>query len=172
MILAVTYTSLGVWISRAARCRRIEVSLMKVRLRSSLVVVLLATLPACVVNAPPVAERTPDGLVRVQGKQVDTVYAVPGVSLAPYKRVMLDSVDLAFKLDWQKRHPEVSDSDVTVSVPRGPRFSTRYSRRRSRREWLSARLAACARRAARDRVDHQNSTSARRSTAWATNACT
>ena len=86
---------------------------MKVRLRSSLVVVLLATLPACVVNAPPVAERTPDGLVRVQGKQVDTVYAVPGVSLAPYKRVMLDSVDLAFKLDWQKRHPEVSDSDVT-----------------------------------------------------------
>lgn len=73
----------------------------------------LATLAGCVVNAPPVAERTPDGLVRLQTMQVDTVYAVPGVSLAPYKRVMLDSVDLAFKLDWQKRHPEVSDSDVT-----------------------------------------------------------
>ena len=74
---------------------------------------LLATLAGCVVNAPPVAERTPDGLVRVQSKQVDTVYAVPGVSLARYKRVMLDSVDLAFKLDWQKRHPEVSDGDIT-----------------------------------------------------------
>ena len=74
---------------------------------------LLAVLAGCVVNAPPVAERTPDGLVRVQGKQVDTVYAVPGVSLARYKRVMLDPVDLAFKLDWQKRHPEVSESDVT-----------------------------------------------------------
>jgi len=83
-------------------------------MRGSIINLLLLTvLTGCVVNAPPVAERTPDGLVRVQSKQVDTVYAVPGVSLASYKRVMLDSVDLAFKLDWQKRHPEVSDSDVT-----------------------------------------------------------
>jgi len=74
---------------------------------------LLTALTGCVVNAPPVAERTPDGLVRVQSRQVDTVYAVPGVSLARYKQVMLDSVELAFKLDWQKRHPEVSESDVT-----------------------------------------------------------
>jgi hypothetical protein len=72
----------------------------------------MALLSACVVNAPPVAERTPDGLVRIQSKQVDTVYAVPGLSLARYRRVMLDSVDLAFKLDWEKRHPEVSESDV------------------------------------------------------------
>lgn len=72
----------------------------------------LVMLSACVVNAPPVSERTPDGLVRIQSKQVDTVYAVPGLSLARYQRVMLDSVDLAFKLDWQKRHPEVSESDV------------------------------------------------------------
>ena len=75
-------------------------------------VATFALLAGCVVNAPPVAERTPDGLVRIQSKQVDTVYAVPGVTLARYKRVMLDSVDLAFKLDWQKRHPEVSESDV------------------------------------------------------------
>jgi len=74
---------------------------------------MLAWLSGCVVNAPPVSERTPDGLVRVQSKQVDTVYAAPGVTLARYKRVMLDSVDLAFKLDWQQRHPEVSESDVT-----------------------------------------------------------
>jgi hypothetical protein len=73
----------------------------------------LLLLGGCVVNAPPVAERTPDGLVRIQSKQVDTVYAVPGVSLARYRRVMLDSVDLAFKLDWEKRHPEVSESDIT-----------------------------------------------------------
>ena len=74
---------------------------------------VLALLSACVVNAPPVAENTSDGLVRVQSKQVDTVYAKPGVTLARYKRVMLDSVELAFKLDWEKRHPEVSESDVT-----------------------------------------------------------
>jgi hypothetical protein len=87
---------------------------MSFRMHSSMVSVLaLATLTGCVVNAPPVAERTPDGLVRLPGRQADTVYAAPGVSLAPYKRVMLDSVDLAFKLDWQKRHPEISESDVT-----------------------------------------------------------
>lgn len=87
---------------------------MKLPIRTSLASVLLvASLGGCVVNAPPVAERTPDGLVRVQSKQVDTLYAMPGVSLARYHRVMLDSVDLAFKLDWQKRHPEVSESDVT-----------------------------------------------------------
>jgi uncharacterized protein DUF3313 len=73
---------------------------------------VLALLNGCVVNAPPVAEQTADGLVRVQSKQVDTVYAARGLTLAPYKRVMLDSVELAFKVDWEKRHPEVSESDV------------------------------------------------------------
>jgi hypothetical protein len=75
---------------------------MNFQLRASIAGVLVfATFTGCVVNAPPVAERTPDGLVRIQSKQADTVYAVPGVSLARYQRVMLDSVDLAFKLDWQ-----------------------------------------------------------------------
>lgn len=87
---------------------------MRFPMRTSIgCVFVLATLAGCVVNAPPVAERTPDGLVRVQSKQVDTVYALPGVSLAKYHRVMLDSVDLAFKLDWQKRHPEITESDIT-----------------------------------------------------------
>lgn len=86
---------------------------MRFSFRATSISLFFAALAGCVVNAPPVAERTPDGLVRIQSKQVDTVYAVPGVSLARYKRVMLDSVDLAFKLDWQTRHPEVSESDVT-----------------------------------------------------------
>jgi hypothetical protein len=87
---------------------------MNFQLRASIAGVLVfATFTGCVVNAPPVAERTPDGLVRIQSKQADTVYAVPGVSLARYQRVMLDSVDLAFKLDWQKRHPEINESDIT-----------------------------------------------------------
>jgi hypothetical protein len=73
---------------------------------------MVSLLSACVVNAPPVAENTPDGLVRVQSKQIDTVYTRPGASLARYQRVMLDSVELGFKLDWEKRHPEVSESDI------------------------------------------------------------
>jgi hypothetical protein len=86
---------------------------MKVSISGLICLATLGLLSGCVVNSPGVPEKTPDGLVRVQSRQVDTVYAAPGVSLARYKRVMLDSVDLAFKLDWQKRHPEVSESDVT-----------------------------------------------------------
>jgi len=74
---------------------------------------LLLLLGGCVVNAPPVAETTVDGLERRQAKQVDTLYVLPGASLAPYKQVMLDSVELAFKADWQARHPEVTVSDIT-----------------------------------------------------------
>jgi hypothetical protein len=73
----------------------------------------LVLLGGCVVNAPPVAETTVDGLERVQAKQVDTLYMSRGMSLAPYKRVMLDSVEFAFKADWQQRHPEVTAADLT-----------------------------------------------------------
>ena len=82
-------------------------------LRSALAIGALAWLGGCVVNAPPVAETTVDGLVRRTGTQVDTLYVAPGASLAQYKQVMLDSVDLAFKADWQARHPEVTAADIT-----------------------------------------------------------
>ena len=74
---------------------------------------LVPLLVGCVVNAPPVAETTVDGLERVQGKQVDTLYVKPGTSLATYKQVMLDPVEIAFKADWQARHPQVTASDIT-----------------------------------------------------------
>jgi len=74
---------------------------------------LLALLSACVVNAPPVAEVTADGLERRPAKQVDTLYVAHGMTLAPYKRVMLDPVEFAFKVDWQSKHPEVTAGDMT-----------------------------------------------------------
>ena len=52
---------------------------MRIFLCMSIGVATMRCSVRCVVNAPPVAEKTPDGLVRVQSKQVDTVYAV-GVS--------------------------------------------------------------------------------------------
>jgi hypothetical protein len=71
-------------------------------------------LSGCVVATPaPEKEQTPEGLVRVPSKQVDSVYVRRGATLAPYKRVMLDSIDFAFKQDWQKQHPEVSADDLT-----------------------------------------------------------
>ena len=82
-------------------------------------VLILVCFPAlllggCVVAAPaPEVEQTPDGLARVQSKQVDTLFVRKGATLAPYKRLILDSVELAFKQDWQKLHPEVSAADLT-----------------------------------------------------------
>jgi hypothetical protein len=66
-----------------------------------------------VATPAPKVEQTPDGLARVQSRQVDTLYVKKGATLAPYKRVMLDSVDFAFKQDWQQLHPEVSAADLT-----------------------------------------------------------
>lgn len=82
-------------------------------LNSVFTIAALALVGGCVVNAPPVSETTVDGLVRQQAKQVDTLYVKPGMSLAAYKRVMLDPVEIAFKADWQKLHPEVTAEDIT-----------------------------------------------------------
>jgi hypothetical protein len=87
-------------------------------IRASTVIAALSAsaitlLGGCVVNPAPVSENTTDGLVRRESQQVDSVYVVPGASLAPYRSVILDPVNLAFKLDWQKRNPDVTPSDVT-----------------------------------------------------------
>jgi len=41
-----------------------------------------------------------DGLMRIPSKQFDLVYVRPGASLAGYKRVQLDAVEVAFAKDW------------------------------------------------------------------------
>jgi hypothetical protein len=73
----------------------------------------VAALTGCVI-APGPAERTPDGLVRRQSTRVDSLYAAPGVSLAKYRRVMLDNLDVGFKPDWQARNPQVPVEDITA----------------------------------------------------------
>jgi Protein of unknown function (DUF3313) len=73
----------------------------------------LTCLAGCVI-APGPAERTPDGLVRRQSTRVDSLYAAPGVSLAKYRRVMFDNLDVGFKPDWQARNPQVPVDDITA----------------------------------------------------------
>jgi hypothetical protein len=70
-------------------------------------------LTACVI-APGPADRTPDGLAKVQSTRVDSLYVAPGTSLARYQRLLLDNVDVAFKPDWQARHPDVSAEEVAM----------------------------------------------------------
>ena len=71
------------------------------------------TLSGCVI-APDAPVRTPDGLEKVQSPNVDSLYVAPGMTLAPYRRVMLESVDVAFKADWQQRNPQVPAEDVAM----------------------------------------------------------
>jgi len=76
---------------------------------------LAACLPlfiaACVI-APKNPENSPDGLVRVQSKNVDSLFIVPGMSLSKYRRVILDDVDVAFKANWQVNYPNIPPGDI------------------------------------------------------------
>ncbi|HKU90125.1 MAG TPA: DUF3313 family protein [Steroidobacteraceae bacterium] len=68
-------------------------------------------LGGCVI-APSAGPTTPDGLQKRASNRVDSVYAAPGASLARYRRVMLDELDVAFKADWQQRHPEITPTEI------------------------------------------------------------
>jgi hypothetical protein len=45
---------------------------------------------------------TPDGLKRVETKDIDAVYIQEGATLEPYQRVYLVECAVAFKKDWEK----------------------------------------------------------------------
>jgi hypothetical protein len=68
-------------------------------------------LAGCVIS-PKNPDNSPDGLVRVQSKRVDSLFIMPGMSLSKYQRVMFDNVDVAFKADWQVHHPNIPPGDI------------------------------------------------------------
>jgi hypothetical protein len=74
---------------------------------------LSVLLAACVISPGP-PDSTPDGLRKVMSTRVDSLYVAPGVSLARYHQVLLDKVDVAFKPDWQARHPEVTPQEIEM----------------------------------------------------------
>ena len=43
-----------------------------------------------------------DGLVEVKPKRLDAAYLLPGADFRPYKKLMIDPVEVAFKKDWAK----------------------------------------------------------------------
>lgn len=90
-----------------------ETTMNRALLAATFVAIGSLSLSACVI-APDAPVRTPDGLVKIANAKVDSVYAAPGMSLARYRRVMLDSIDVAFKADWQQRHPEISADEVAM----------------------------------------------------------
>ena len=57
-------------------------------------------------------DTTEDGLVRISVKGIDHAYMRPGASLAQYRRIMLDPVQVAFSKDWD---PEKTGSRMKLS---------------------------------------------------------
>jgi hypothetical protein len=80
---------------------------------TSLTACLCTALAGCP-STPPSAEVSDDGLQRVEISLFDELYVAPGVSLANYKRVMIDPVEITFKKDWRKEHPDLNDRDFEV----------------------------------------------------------
>jgi hypothetical protein len=64
---------------------------------------------AMAADSPPAT--TPDGLELVKNSKLDLVYRRPGVDLAPYTRIILDPVEVAFKKQWTQDFRRVSKND-------------------------------------------------------------
>ena len=61
----------------------------------------IAPLCLAVAAAPDIkAQATSDGLVPIKVKGLDQAYAAPGASLAAYRKVMIDPVEVSFRKDW------------------------------------------------------------------------
>ena len=80
--------------------------------RLSLVVVGLLVAACATTAKQPLPETTEDGLQKVAVKGIDVAYVRPGSSLAPYKRLMLDPVEVAFSKDWD---PEKTGSRMKLT---------------------------------------------------------
>jgi hypothetical protein len=45
-----------------------------------------------------------DGLTEVKPKRLDAAYLLPGADFRPYKKLMIDPVEVAFQKDWAKNY--------------------------------------------------------------------
>lgn len=66
---------------------------------------------ASAMAADPPPSTTHDGLELVKNSRLDLVYRRPGVDLAPYTRIILDPVEVAFKKQWTQDFRRVSKND-------------------------------------------------------------
>jgi hypothetical protein len=81
------------------------------------------------------------GLVPLKTKDVDLAYTRPGATLAAYKKVMLDPIDVAFHKDW---NPERAGSRLKLSAQERENIRSGVAR--------SSRKSSCARSPRRTRT--------------------
>ena len=86
-------------------------------------------------TGPAEADKHPtewDGLQRVKSKRLKLVFLAPGADFTPYKRVMLDPTEIAFRKNWMRDYNStrrgvsgrVSDSDVQRVITQGGAAAT------------------------------------------------
>lgn len=73
-------------------------------IRTALLAAALAITPALAAN-PLDEAMSADGLKKKSVKGLDVVYTLPEASLAGYKKVKLDPVDVSFRKDWKPDRP-------------------------------------------------------------------
>lgn len=73
-----------------------------------------ALLLACASTQRKPDDAADDGLVRVETALLDELFVAPNVSLAHYRRVMLDPVEIEFRDGWRKQHPDLGDRDFEL----------------------------------------------------------
>jgi Protein of unknown function (DUF3313) len=71
---------------------------------------VVAAFAGCAIHLPE-EPANDDGLVLVEKSLLDELYVAPGAPLAHYQRVMIDPIEITFKEDWRKNHPDLSDKD-------------------------------------------------------------
>ena len=59
-------------------------------------------LPGMVVAGDDLPDKTVDGLIRVETKNVDALYVQDGATLEPYERVYLVDCTVAFRKNWER----------------------------------------------------------------------
>ena len=90
-------------------------------LRPLFIGIVAASLAACT-QVVPRQEKSEDGLVRVTRPQVDTLFVAPGMSLAKYRRVMIDPVEVGFRGGWQTKTGVTADDVKRVQERAGNAF--------------------------------------------------
>jgi hypothetical protein len=78
---------------------------------ASLVLSLCALLAGCAVAPDLPDEHIDDGLQLAKSSLLDELYVAPEVSLAKYRRVMLDPIEIEFKQGWREDHKDLADKD-------------------------------------------------------------
>ena len=92
---------------------------MPVRPHQVLLIPIIALLCACAsIESASTDPEAVQGLVRMPATRVDTVLAAPGVSLARYRLLILDPVDIGFEEGWEQRNPGLTADDLTRIVTR------------------------------------------------------